>query len=422
MQAHTAAPQRPARGRCPSWLSRTAQAVCVASAALTCSADDVAAVRRRLDALGPTAKYTVDDAGRLTAITIEDGSAVSAADVAAFAALPDLRRLQILDCRALDDAMVADLTSGAKLESLAVTNSLLGDASVEALAKAFPDLVELDLSSNTNLSAAAIKWIAELGKLRKLTLMQTRLNDLGSRRLAKLRDLETLDLRGNMEAGDMTLAVIAGLPKLRSLKHRSSAVTDEGLARLAESTSLESLLIQDFAISSAAGPHLAKLRTLESLEVLRCPGFGSEGVLALAGLPLTRLTLRDLPDVGDDALAVLSTLPALRRLALHELASVGDKGAARLATARQLQSLDIWSLPVLTDATAEVIAGLPAVEELSIRETGMTEAAALTFAALPGLQSLTFKNNGPLSAATVAKLKERRWKKLDLGAATAGGR
>ena len=112
-------------------------------------------------------------------------------------------------------------------------------------------------------------------------------------------------------------------------------------------------------------------------------------------------------------------LPTLRRLTLHELASVGDRGAARIAAARQLQALDIWSLPTLTDATAEVIAGLPAIEEISIRETGMTEAAALKFAALPGLQSLTFKNNGPLSAATVAKIKERRWKKLDLGGATA---
>lgn len=419
MQGPTATPRRSAWGRCPAWLSRFSLAVCLASAALTSGADDVAAVRRRLDALGPTAKYTVDDAGRLTAITVEDGSAVTAADVTAFAALPDLRRLQILDCRALDDAMVAELTSGAKLDSLAITNSLLGDSSVEAIARSFPDLVELDLSSNTNLSAAAIKWIADLGKLRRLTLMQTRLNDLGGRRLAKLRDLETLDLRGNMEAGDMTLGVIAGLPKLRSLKHRSTAVTDEGLARLAESKSLESLLIQDFAITSAAGPHLAKLRTLESLEVFRCPGFGSEGVLALAGLPLTRLTLRDLPDVGDDALDVLGTLPTLRRLTLHELASVGDRGAAQLAKARQIQSLDIWSLPTLTDASAEVIAALPAIEELSIRETGMTEAAALKFAALPGLQSLTFKNNGPLSAAAVAKLKERRWKKLDLGVATA---
>jgi len=38
--------------------------------------------------------------------------------------------------------------------------------------------------------------------------------------------------------------------------------------------------------------------------------------------------------------------------------------------------------------------------------------------ALPKLESLTFKDNGRLSAATAAKLAARRWKKLDLGAAT----
>jgi hypothetical protein len=288
---------------------------------------------------------------------------------------------------------------------------------VEALAKAFPDLVELDLSSNTNLSAAAIKWIAELGKLRKLTLMQTRLNDLGSRRLAKLRDLETLDLRGNMEAGDMTLDVLGKLPHLRALKHRSTVVTDDGIERLAASGSLASLLAQDFAITSAAGPALGRIRTLESLEIFRCQGFGSDGVRALAGLPLKRLTLRDLPEVGDAALAVLPDLPALQRLYLHELASVGDEGLAHLAAAQQVAVLDLWSLPRMTDATIDVIAALPGLKELSIRETGVTDAGLAKLAAVPGLQSLVFKDNGPITEATRAALAARKWKKLDLGPA-----
>ena len=140
--------------------------------AATGSGADVDAVRRRLDSLGPAATYQVDATGRLTAITIEDGSAVTPADVVAFAAVPDLRRLQILDCRAIDDATVAEMATAARLESLTITNSLVSDAAVETIARAFPDLVELDLSSNTNLSAAAIKWIADLGRLRRLSLMQ----------------------------------------------------------------------------------------------------------------------------------------------------------------------------------------------------------------------------------------------------------
>jgi hypothetical protein len=193
-------------------------------------------------------------------------------------------------------------------------------------------------------------------------------------------------------------------------------VTDDGIERLAASRSLAALLAQDFDITSAAGPALARIRTLESLEIFRCQGFGDEGVLALAPLPLERLTLRDLPKVGDAGLAVLDDLPTLQRLYLHELASVGDAGLAHLGAAKRLVVLDLWSLPRVTDATIAVIAGLPALEELSIRETGVTDAGLAKLAALPGLRSLTFKDNGPISEATRAAVMARKWKKLDLGA------
>lgn len=311
--------------------------------------------------------------------------------------------------------MVAKLIGLDKLGTLALTNSGITDAGVEKIVQSFPNLVELDLSSNTNLTGSSMKLIAGLGKLERLTLLQNRFNDLNTRRLSKMPQLQSLDLRGNMEAGDMSLEVIGSLPNLTALKHRSTAVTDAGLEGLSKSTSLESLLMQDFVITNESGHHLAKLAKLGSLEVFRCQGFGTDGVVALAGLPLARLTLRDLPDVGDAALAVLGKLPKLKRLYLHELASVGDDGLRRLADARDLEVLDIWSLPKMTDMSIDVIAGLPNLKELSIRETGVTEKSAEKIALMPKLQSLTFKNNGPLSPTNAAKLTGRKWAKLDLG-------
>lgn len=381
------------------------------------TAADVELAKTRLASLGKAAKFRLDDAGKLIEIAIEDGADLTADDVALFGRLTDLKKLQILNCRVLNDAMVGQLTGLGKLDTIALTNSAITDAGVQQLVEAFPDLVELDLSSNTNMTGSALKLIAGLGKLERLTLLQNRFNDLNTRRLSKLPQLRTLDLRGNMEAGDMTMAVVGKLPHLTGLKHRSTAVTDSGLTDLAASQTLESLLMQDFAITNAAGPELAKLAKLSSLEIFRCQGFGSEGVLALAGVPLTRLTLRDLPDVGDPAFAVLASLPHLKRLYLHELASVGDEGLRQLASARELEVLDIWSLPKITNATMAVIAGLPNLKELSIRETGVTEASAGTIALMPKLQSLTFKDNGPLSAENAAKFSGRKWKKLDLGGA-----
>jgi hypothetical protein len=108
-------------------------------------------------------------------------------------------------------------------------------------------------------------------------------------------------------------------------------------------------------------------------------------------------------------------LPALKRLYLHELASVGDAGLAHLAAAKDLEVLDIWSVPKMTDATVAVIAGLPNLKELSIRETGCTEKAVEALAAMPKLESLTFKN-GAVAPAVAEKAKAAKaWKKLDLG-------
>lgn len=381
------------------------------------TAGDVQLAKSRIDALGKRAKLLLDEAKKPTEISIEDGAELTADDIALFGRLGDLRALRIQNFRELDDAMVGTLAGLGQLEALALTNSAITDAGVETIVRAFPGLVELDLSSNTNLTGAGLKTLAGLAKLERLTLLQNRFNDLNLRRLSKMRQLRSIDLRGNMEAGDMTLAAVGKLPQLTALKHRSTAVTDSGLADLAASPSLESLLMQDFVITNAAGPELAKLAKLSSLEIFRCQGFGSEGVLALAGMPITRLTLRDLPDVGDPGLAVLAQLSQLKRLYLHELASLGDEGLRHLASARELEVLDIWSLPRMTDATVQVIAGLPNLKELSIRETGVTEASAAAIAAMPKLQSLTYKDNGPLSAETRAKLTGRQWKKLDLGSA-----
>jgi Leucine-rich repeat (LRR) protein len=390
--------------------------VAIASAVVVAAADpaDVRAARERIAAIGGAAACGVDAEGRVTEITIPDGSAVTADDVALFGRLMDLVKLRILDCRALDDDMVATLGGLRGLEVLALTNTGMTDAGARTIADSFPGLVELDLSSNTNLTGAAMKSIAALVKLERLSLVQTRFNDLQTRRLAKLVELQALDLRGNMEAADLTLAVVAGLPRLRGFKHRSTIVSDEGLAALARSTSLEALLAQDFAITNASGAHLAAIPSLTSLEMFRCQGFGSEGVLALAPLKkLNRLTLRDLPEVGDPALAVLGELPALERLTLHELASVGDEGLAHLATARNLVALDIWSLPRMTDRSLDAIASLPKLRELSIRETGVTEAAVDRILGMPNLTTLTLKN-GALSPEAGARLSARKWAKLDI--------
>jgi Leucine-rich repeat (LRR) protein len=376
--------------------------------------EDIALATQRLKAMGSEARFLLKGES-LTEIIIQDGSNLAADDLSLFGKLTDLEKLQVYNCRILNDEMVSQLVELQKLKTLALTNTVISDASVETIVKAFPNLIDLDLSSNTNMSGDALKLIAGLQNMQRLSLVQNRFNELHTRRLSKLLELRSLDLRGNMEAGDMTLEVVAKLPKLTAFKHRSTAVSDYGMEHLSQNEGLENLLIQDFAITSQSGPLLAKLQKLSQLEIFRCQGFGTEGVLALKGLSLQRLTLRDLPNVDDQAMAVLSELPKLRRLYLHELDGISDEGLKNLASLQVLELLDIWSVPQMTDATVEVIALLPNLKELSIRTTSVTDASIEKLLKMHNLQSLTFKENGSVTAEGLKKLSVAKSVKLDVG-------
>jgi Leucine-rich repeat (LRR) protein len=381
----------------------------------TAAAADVKAARARLDALGTKAKYAPKDGDLLTEIAIEDGSNLTADDVALFGKLTDLEKLQLFNFRTLNDELAAKLLGLKRLKTLALTNTVINDAAVEGIVKGLPNLFDLDLSSNTNMSSGVVKILSDLSKLQRLTLMQNQVNDISAQRLSNFQELRALDLRGNMEAGDSSLEVVAALPKLAAFKHRSTAVTDSGLEYLSKNQAVESLLLQDFVITDQSGPYLAELKKLSQLEIFRCQGFGSDGVLALKGMPLTRLTLRDLPNVDDRAMEVFDDLPQLRRLYLHELQSVGDSGLAHLGNLKSLEVLDIWTVPQMTDATIDVIATLPNLKELSIRATDVTDAAVDQILKMPALQSLTFKENGRVTDAGLQKLAAKKWTKLDVG-------
>ena len=393
-----------AQGDTPAALARVA----------TAKAEDVQAAKALLDGLaGATCKVLPGNV--MTEVVVKDGSTLTPENIALFGKLTDLETLQVYNYRELNDEMVAGLAGLEKLTSLALTNSTIRDPGVEMIAESFPNLTALDLSSNTNMTNGVLKVIAKLTKLERLLLVQNRFSDLGTGYLEKLQYLRVLDLRGNMEAGDMTMEIVGALPKLTVFKHRSTTVGDSGIEYLAGSKMLKALLIQDFSISSQAGQYLAQLPSLRELEIFRCQGFGSEGVLALKGMKLTRLTLRDLPVVDDQAMEALTDLPELKRLYLHEIGSLSDDGLENLKSLESLEVLDIWAVPQMSDATVDVIAKLPNLKQLSIRTTGVTDAAVDKILAMPKLQSLTFKGNGSVTDEALDKLSTKEWTKLDTG-------
>lgn len=371
-----------------------------------------AKAKKRIEEIGGSVKLAE---GEITQVLFDDCSNVGEADVELIGGLSKLQKLQFENYRVLNDDTVAKLAKLQSLTSLSITNTVITDATVDFIVSTFPKLTELDLSSNTNMTPGALDKIAKLSGLKTLVLVQNRFNEISTLSLEDLKQLKVLDLRGNMEAGNLTMEVVAGLPELTAFKHRSNIVGDDGMEKFAASGKLESLLIQDFLITGQSGPHLAKLAKLKQLEIFRCQAFDSQGVLALKGMGLERLTLRGLPAVDDSAMDVLKDLPKLKKLYLHELESVSDSGLANLSSLPSLELLDIWSVSKLTDATIDVITKLPNLRELTLRGTGVTDAAVEKILAMPKLQALTMKENGSVTEAALKKLESKKWTKLDIG-------
>ena len=83
----------------PSANGSKAETPAVSAKAPTAIADDVKAARARLDAFGSRTKYAPKAGGLLTEIVIQDGSNLTADDLALFGKLSDLEKLQIFNCR-----------------------------------------------------------------------------------------------------------------------------------------------------------------------------------------------------------------------------------------------------------------------------------------------------------------------------------
>jgi hypothetical protein len=74
----------------------------------------------------------------------------------------------------------------------------------------------------------------------------------------------------------------------------------------------------------------------------------------------------------------------------------------------------------MTDATLDVIAGLPNLKTLSLRTTGITDAGLEKILGMQSVQSLTFKENGMVTEEGLRKLSSRKWKSLDVGKSGSG--
>jgi Leucine-rich repeat (LRR) protein len=253
--------------------------------------------------------------GRIVAVDLRGGW-ITDSDLADLARLPDLARLDISLTR-ISDHGLQQLKNASGISDLNLYfDELVGDGGLSAIKG----------------------W----KRLKRLNVRGTKVTDMTVRYLAGVPSLESLDI-GFTLITDVGLDPLASLPNLKELSIGGNKLTDSGLQPLRQMTGLTYLDLSgaqrtdsglwSISITEAGFDVLA---VLENLRHLRLNGslVTARGLQKLNRLGrLERLDLQGCKRVGDDAVPVLASFPALR---LVDLAGTGvtEKGMEQLRRAK----------------------------------------------------------------------------------------
>jgi hypothetical protein len=140
--------------------------------------------------------------------------------------------------------------------------------------------------------------LVTLKELRQLDLSESIVGNSGLEALAKLSKLETLKLWGT-RVGDAGMKYLATMTSLKTLNldrvgfpSENVVLTDDGVKQLSSLKNLESLHLGNAQIGKAAMESLAGLKKLKRLYIPFCPDVSDEDVAkltaAIPGLEVTR--------------------------------------------------------------------------------------------------------------------------------------
>jgi Tfp pilus assembly protein PilF len=305
------------------------------------------------------------------------------------------------------------------------------------------------------LDAEALDAVARLSNLKVLALHGGAPSDEDLLRLKRLSRLEVLALP-EATIGDRGLEALASLP-LRTLTLSGSGTTGKGLEAIAERGRLRELEIGFSGIPEAAARSLARLRSLEYLDLNlqrwqdADPGTTLRALEGLKSLGLSWAPLGGLDWLGElgslrrlslhqsslRSLAGIERASGLRELSLPD-ASIRDEMLPPLGRIGTLRALDLKSAPLsglglgdlrglprlthlnlfncvhLSDGGIDELVRFPALEELNLgscvfpyekeQTCGLTDRAAARLSGLRRLRHLGLAGNH-VTPRTVARLR-----------------
>lgn len=233
--------------------------------------------------------------------------------------------------------------------------------------------VTIDLASDRVFAnEPAVRSVLQFPELRCLRLAVSNVTPECLAELSSLGQLTELFLQ-DAPIGDGELAALAaGMPLERLTLRRLNNVSDEGIGALVAECDLKVLaLIEMNQVSGQSLGHLRRLGRLRSLDLRNCGGMAEEDFGKLLELKELRELKLAGPAITDAVLGAVLKLPALSALTIED-AEVTSDGLKQLTAdpelAGRLRSLSIARCFNVMDESLEMLAELPVLESLALRD------------------------------------------------------
>ena len=243
-----------------------------------------------------------------------------------------------------------------------------------------------------------LKLLPDLKRLRIAWRTRDKmLTNSGLETISGLERLELLEFSSAMDANSADLSVLARLKNLQTLRFpRAAPLNDQLLAALDGLTSLKEFHCYGTSggLTDTGVSHLKNNRDLEVLDIRETSGTGSF-LADFVGCPLRELSAIAVYNqsglVQDEFMQRLSEFPELRSLDLTGQAKLTRQTLATISQLKHLQILLLDNCTGLKDADFAMLAELPNLRTLELRDTHAADISAAAIAQIPRIESVKMR-------------------------------
>lgn len=303
-----------------------------------------------------------------------EGASVTDEGLAMIASLPSLEELSFEKCEC-SDRLLQVLADSKKLKRLRLRSLRISDSGLVALGM-LDRLELLEITECTGFSEQGLESIAQLTKLRSLTLSGKAVRDSLLLKLKNLSNITSLALRQAQVSND-GFRVLESFVKLKELDVYGTAVSSDFLTNIPYPANLTKIKLRLSGIASAEiVQQVVRFENLNALD-LGENDLEAAAIASIAQLP----KLEDLnllrTKLSNDAVQILCESQAnsrLKKLNLDDNSEVDDRSIESLLFMKSLEFLHLGKTQV-TDTGIKKLSALSQLKTLIVNDTAVTQGA-----------------------------------------------